>query len=174
LGPENFSTASFETLIVTLIFGGVGKTALETRELTIRTINARPVGVSFGNRAGVFKAEEQYIRFLKKGAAEFNRRSRCSLWWLRYSNSRSILVRGVGTTNSNQFAPTAPCRSAKALRYIRGRFRDVVVAGGAEAPLTTITTAVRHHYTMSRCDDPIGMSASTTARRICHGEGAHR
>ena len=36
-------------------------------------------------------------------------------------------------------APAAPSRSAKRLRYIRDGFADVVVAGGAEAPLSPLT-----------------------------------
>src|SRR4029077_4869543 len=43
----------------------------------------------------------------------------------------------------------------EALRYIRDDFADVVVAGGAEAQLTTITIgAFDIIKTMSRCDDP--------------------
>src|SRR5205814_59228 len=46
--------------------------------------------------------------------------------------------RGVGTTNSNSCA-SGTVSVGEALRYIRDDFADVVVAGGAEAPLTTIT-----------------------------------
>ena len=43
----------------------------------------------------------------------------------------------------------------EALRYIRDDFADIVVAGGAEAPLTAITIgAFDIIKTMSRCDDP--------------------
>jgi 3-oxoacyl-[acyl-carrier-protein] synthase II len=71
------------------------------------------VGVSFGTAlGGVCKAEEQYIRYLKKGAR--------------------------GTTNSNSCA-SGTVSVGEALRYIRDDFADVVVAGGAEAPLTAIT-----------------------------------
>src|SRR6201984_1929200 len=46
--------------------------------------------------------------------------------------------RGVGTTNSNSCA-SGTVSVGEALRYIRDDFVDVVVAGGAEAPLTAIT-----------------------------------
>ncbi len=46
--------------------------------------------------------------------------------------------RGVGTTNSNSCA-SGTVSVGEALRYIRDDFADVIVAGGAEAPLTTIT-----------------------------------
>ena len=43
----------------------------------------------------------------------------------------------------------------EALRYIRDDLADVIVAGGAEAPLTAITIgAFDIIKTMSRCDDP--------------------
>src|SRR5205814_2103375 len=62
--------------------------------------------------------------------------------------------RGVGTTNSNSCA-SGTVSVGEALRYIRDDFADVVVAGGAEAPLTTITIgAFDIIRTMSRCDDP--------------------
>ncbi len=46
--------------------------------------------------------------------------------------------RGVGTTNSNSCA-SGTVSVGEALRYIRDDFADVIVAGGAEAPLTAIT-----------------------------------
>jgi 3-oxoacyl-[acyl-carrier-protein] synthase II len=62
--------------------------------------------------------------------------------------------RGVGTTNSNSCA-SGTVSVGEALRYIRDDFADVVIAGGAEAPLTTITIgAFDIIKTMSRCQDP--------------------
>ena len=46
--------------------------------------------------------------------------------------------RGVGTTNSNSCA-SGTVSVGEALRYIRDGFADVVVAGGAEAPLGLLT-----------------------------------
>jgi 3-oxoacyl-[acyl-carrier-protein] synthase II len=46
--------------------------------------------------------------------------------------------RGVGTTNSNSCA-SGTVSVGEAVRYIRDNFADVVVAGGAEAPLATLT-----------------------------------
>jgi len=46
--------------------------------------------------------------------------------------------RGVGTTNSNSCA-SGTVSVGEALRYIRDDFADVIVAGGAEAPLSILT-----------------------------------
>jgi 3-oxoacyl-[acyl-carrier-protein] synthase II len=46
--------------------------------------------------------------------------------------------RGVGTTNSNSCA-SGTVSVGEALRYIRDNFADVIVAGGAEAPLSPLT-----------------------------------
>jgi 3-oxoacyl-[acyl-carrier-protein] synthase II len=62
--------------------------------------------------------------------------------------------RGVGTTNSNSCA-SGTVSVGEALRYIRDDFADVIVAGGAEAPLSALTIgAFDIIRTMSRCDDP--------------------
>src|SRR6185437_4821160 len=83
------------------------------------------VGVSFGTAlGGVCKAEEQYIRYLKKGARGVQ-------------PTLAVQVFG-GTTNSNSCA-SGTVSVGEALRYIRDNFADVIVAGGAEAPLTAIT-----------------------------------
>src|SRR5438309_5177935 len=46
--------------------------------------------------------------------------------------------RGVGTTNSNSCA-SGTVAVGEALRYIRDNFADVIVAGGAEAPLSPLS-----------------------------------
>jgi 3-oxoacyl-[acyl-carrier-protein] synthase II len=46
--------------------------------------------------------------------------------------------RGVGTTNSNSCA-SGTVSVGEALRYIRDDFADVILAGGAEAPLSPLT-----------------------------------
>src|SRR5437763_5647710 len=105
---------------------------------------------------GWCKAEEQYIRFLKKGARGVQ--PTLALQVFGGSAHSNIAIdfgfRGVGTTNSNSCA-SGTVSVGEALRYIRDDFTDVVVAGGAEAPLTAITVgAFDIIKTMSRCADP--------------------
>src|SRR5438105_5268832 len=115
------------------------------------------IGVSFGTAlGGVCKAEEQYIRYLKKGARGVQPTLAVQVFGGSAHSNIAIEFgfRGVGTTNSNSCA-SGTVSVGEALRYIRDDFADVVVAGGAEAPLTTITIgAFDIIKTMSRCDDP--------------------
>jgi len=115
------------------------------------------VGVSFGTAlGGVCKAEEQYIRFLKKGARGVQPTLAVQVFGGSAHSNIAIDFgfRGVGTTNSNSCA-SGTVSVGEALRYIRDDFADVVVTGGAEAPLTTITIgAFDIIKTMSRCEDP--------------------
>src|SRR5947199_2863101 len=97
--------------------------------------------VSFGTAlGGVCQAEDQHIRFLKKGTRGVN--PTLALQVFGGSAHSNIAIefgfRGVGTTNSNSCA-SGTVSVGEALRYIRDDFADVIVAGGAEAPLTTIT-----------------------------------
>src|SRR5881398_3047611 len=99
------------------------------------------IGVSFGTAlGGVCQAEDQHIRFLKKGARGVN--PTLALQVFGGSAHSNIAIefgfRGVGTTNSNSCA-SGTVSVGEALRYIRDDFADVMVAGGAEAPLTAIT-----------------------------------
>src|SRR5882724_8677542 len=113
------------------------------------------VGVSFGTAlGGVCKAEDQYIRYLKKGARGVQPTLAVQVFGGSAHSNIAIDFgfRGVGTTNSNSCA-SGTVSVGEALRYIRDDFADVVVAGGAEAPLTTIG-AFDIIKTMSRCDDP--------------------
>src|SRR4051794_4811167 len=99
------------------------------------------VGVSFGTAlGGVCKAEEQYIRYLKKGARGVQPTLAVQVFGGSAHSNIAIEFgfRGVGTTNSNSCA-SGTVSVGEALRYIRDNFVDVVVAGGAEAPLTAIT-----------------------------------
>src|SRR5689334_10654926 len=115
------------------------------------------MGVSFGTAlGGVCKAEEQYIRFLKKGARGVQPTLAVQVFGGSAHSNIAIDFgfRGVGTTNSNSCA-SGTVSVGEALRYIRDNFADVVVAGGAEAPLTTITIgAFDIIKTMSRNPDP--------------------
>src|SRR5438067_13594794 len=99
------------------------------------------IGVSFGTAlGGVCKAEEQYIRFLKKGARGVQ--PTLALQVFGGSAHSNIAIdfglRGVGTTNSNSCA-SGTVSVGEALRYVRDDFADVVVAGGAEAALATLS-----------------------------------
>src|SRR5438094_1632482 len=99
------------------------------------------VGVSFGTAlGGVCKAEDQYIRYLKKGARGVQPTLAVQAFGASAHSNIAIDFgfRGVGTTNSNSCA-SGTVAVGEALRYVRDDFADVIVAGGAEAPLTTIT-----------------------------------
>src|SRR3984893_13928232 len=115
------------------------------------------IGVSFGTAlGGICQAEGQHIRFLKKGARSVSPALAVQVFGGSAHSNIAIDFgfRGVGTTNSNSCA-SGTVSVGEALRYIRDDFVDVVVAGGAEAPLTTITIgAFDIIKTMSRNPDP--------------------
>ena len=99
------------------------------------------IGVSFGTAlGGVCQAEDQHIRFLKKGTRGVN--PTLALQVFGGSAHSNIAIefgfRGVGTTNSNSCA-SGTVSVGEALRYIRDGFADVMIAGGAEAPLSCLT-----------------------------------
>src|SRR5213595_1382056 len=99
------------------------------------------VGFSFGTAlGGVCKAEDQYIRFLKKGARGVQPTLAVQVFGGSAHSNIAIDFgfRGVGTTNSNSCA-SGTVSVGEALRYIRDDFADVMVAGGAEAPLATLS-----------------------------------
>src|SRR5216110_1043086 len=135
------------------------------------------VGVSFGTAlGGVCKAEEQYIRYLKKGARGVQPTLAVQVFGGSAHSNIAIEFgfHGVGTTNSNSCA-SGTVSVGEALRYIRDDLADVVVAGGAEAPLTAITVgAFDIIKTMSRCDDPAIASRPFDKLRdgFVMGEGA--
>src|SRR5436309_277594 len=117
------------------------------------------VGVSFGTAlGGVCKAEDQHIRYLKKGVRGVNPMLAIQVFGGSAHSNIAIEFgfRGVGTTNSNSCA-SGTVSVGEALRYIRDDFADVIVAGGAEAPLATLTIgAFDIIKTMSRWDgDPV-------------------
>src|SRR5947199_2587155 len=99
------------------------------------------VGVSFGTAlGGVCKAEEQYIRYLKKGVRGVQPTLAVQVFGGSAHSNITIEFgfRGVGTTNSNSCA-SGTVAVGEALRYIRDNFSEVMVAGGAEAPLATLS-----------------------------------
>jgi len=118
------------------------KLALEDAAISCSRENPQDrVGVSFGTAlGGVCKAEEQYVRYLKKGARGVQPTLAVQVFGGSAHSNVAIEFgfRGVGTTNSNSCA-SGTVSVGEALRYIRDDFADVIVAGGAEAPLTAIT-----------------------------------
>src|SRR3954468_10526290 len=99
------------------------------------------VGVSFGTAlGGISNAEQDHARFLKKGTRGVNPTLAVQAFGGSAHSNIAIefAFRGVGTTNSNSCA-SGTVSVGEALRYIRDDFADVIVAGGAEAPLTAIT-----------------------------------
>jgi len=118
------------------------KLALDDAGLTYsREQPQERIGVSFGTAlGGVCQAEDQHIRFLKKGTRGVN--PTLALQVFGGSAHSNIAIefgfRAVGTTNSNSCA-SGTVAVGEALRYIRDGLADVVVAGGAEAPLGTLT-----------------------------------
>src|SRR6266850_7244541 len=135
------------------------------------------IGVSFGTAlGGVCKAEEQYLRYLKKGARGVQPTLAVQVFGGSAHSNIAIEFgfRGVGTTNSNSCA-SGTVSVGEALRYIRDDFADVIVAGGAEAPLSALTIgAFDIIKTMSRCDDPAFASRPFDRLRdgFVMGEGA--
>jgi 3-oxoacyl-[acyl-carrier-protein] synthase II len=116
------------------------------------------IGVSFGTAlGGVCKAEDEHIRYLKKGVRGVNPMLAIQVFGGSAHSNIAIEFgfRGVGTTNSNSCA-SGTVSVGEALRYIRDDFVDVIVAGGAEAPLSTLSIgAFDIIRTMSRWDgDP--------------------
>jgi 3-oxoacyl-[acyl-carrier-protein] synthase II len=116
------------------------------------------VGVSFGTAlGGISNAESEHQRFLKKGARGVN--PTLALQVFGGSAHSNIAIecgfRGVGTTNSNSCA-SGVIAVGEAMRYIRDGMADVIVAGGAEAPLSPLTFgAFDFIKTMSRWEgDP--------------------
>jgi 3-oxoacyl-[acyl-carrier-protein] synthase II len=111
------------------------------------------VGVSFGTAlGGIANAEFEHQRFLKKGQRGVNQTLALQVFGGSAHSNIAIECgfRGVGTTNSNSCA-SGVIALGEALRYIRDDMADVIVAGGAEAPLSPLTfSAFDFIGTMSR------------------------
>lgn len=99
------------------------------------------IGVSFGTAlGGIANAEGQHAHFLKKGTRGVNQTLALQVFGGSAHSNIAIEFgfRGVGTTNSNSCA-SGTVAVGEALRYIRDDFADVIIAGGAEAPLSPLT-----------------------------------
>ena len=100
-------------------------------------------GVSFGTAlGGIAGAESEHRLFLEKGPRGVN--PTLALQVFGGSAHANIAIecgfRGPGTTNSNSCA-SGVVAVGEALRYIRDGMADVMIAGGAEAPLSPLTFA---------------------------------
>lgn len=116
------------------------------------------VGVSFGTAlGGIAGAEEEHAVFLAKGPRAVNQLLALQIFGgSAHANiAMECGFRGPGTTNSNTCA-SGVIAIGEALRYIRDGWADVMIAGGAEAPLSPLTFgAFDFIKTMSRSqDDP--------------------
>src|SRR5882762_1835623 len=99
------------------------------------------IGVSFGTAlGGVSNAEDQHAHFLKKGTRGVNQTLALQVFGGSAHTNIAIEFgfRGVGTTNSNSCA-SGTVAVGEAMRYIRDDLADVIVAGGAEAALATLS-----------------------------------
>lgn len=118
------------------------KMALEDSGLRYSREEPQPrIGVSFGTAlGGIANAEDQHAHFLKKGTRGVNQTLALQVFGGSAHSNIAIECgfRGVGTTNSNSCA-SGTVAVGEALRYIRDDFADVVIAGGAEAPLSPLT-----------------------------------
>src|SRR3954468_2195405 len=135
---------------------GSARMALDDAGLSYsREVPQPRVGVSFGTAlGGIANAEYQHIHYLKKGTRGVNQPLALQVFGGSAHSNIAIEFgfRGVGTTNSNSCA-SGTVAVGEALRYIRDGLADVVVAGGAEAPLGTLTFgAFDIIKTMSRWD----------------------
>ncbi len=99
------------------------------------------VGVSFGTAlGGISGAEVEHGRFLEKGARAVNQTLALQVFGGAAHSNIAIECgfRGTGTTNSNSCA-SGVVAVGEAMRYIRDGMADVMIAGGAEAPLSPLT-----------------------------------
>ena len=113
------------------------------------------VGVSFGTAlGGIANAESEHAHFLKKGSRAVNQTLALQVFGGSAHTNIAIEFgfRGAGTTNSNSCA-SGTIAVGEALRYIRDDFADVIIAGGAESPLSPLTFgAFAFIKTMSQFD----------------------
>lgn len=113
------------------------------------------VGVSFGTAlGGVSNAEYQHEAFVHGGPKSVRQTLAVQVFGgsAHCNTAIEFGLRGVGTTNSNSCA-SGNVAIGEALRYIREDWADVMIAGGAEAPLSPLTFgAFAFIRTMSRAN----------------------
>ena len=99
------------------------------------------VGVSFGTAlGGIANAEKEHAAFLSSGPKAVSQTLALTVFGGSAHSNIAIECgfRGPGTTNSNSCS-SGVVAVADALRFIREDRADVVIAGGAEAPLCPLT-----------------------------------
>lgn len=115
------------------------------------------VGVSFGTAlGGIAGAEQEHIEFLRGGPRAVAPSLALQVFGGAAHSNIAILwgLQGPGTTNSNSCA-SGTVAVGEALRFIRDGMADVIIAGGAEAPLSPLTFgAFAIIRSMSRRDPP--------------------
>ncbi len=115
--------------------------ALEDAGLDLGYVERPRWGVSFGTAlGGVSSAEIKHVRFLEQGARRIDPSLALQVFGgSAHSNiAISYGCAGPGTTNSNSCA-SGTIAVGEAMRYIRDNLADVIIAGGAEAPLSPLT-----------------------------------
>lgn len=134
----------------------VGSTRLALDDAGLAWSKEQPqsrVGVSFGTAlGGISHAEHEHARFLKKGMRGVSPALALQIFGGSAHSNIAIEYgfRGPGTTNSNSCA-SGVIAVGEALRYLRDGLADVMVAGGAEAPICPLTfSAFDFIKTMSR------------------------
>jgi 3-oxoacyl-[acyl-carrier-protein] synthase II len=127
--------------------------ALEDAGLPWSKERPQAIGVSYGTAlGGIAHAEQEHARFLKKGMRGVNPALALQIFGGSAHSNIAIEFgfRGPGTTNSNSCA-SGVIAVGEALRYLRDGWADVMLAGGAEAPLCPLTfSAFDFIKTMSR------------------------
>jgi 3-oxoacyl-[acyl-carrier-protein] synthase II len=115
------------------------------------------IGVSFGTAlGGIAGAEAEHVAFLRSGPRAVAPSLALQVFGGAAHSNIAIHwgLQGPGTTNSNSCA-SGTVAVGEALRFIRDGMADVVIAGGAEAPLSPLTFgAFAIIRSMSRRDPP--------------------
>ncbi|HEX3444978.1 MAG TPA: beta-ketoacyl-[acyl-carrier-protein] synthase family protein [Chthoniobacterales bacterium] len=138
---------------------GSAKLALEDSGLSFSPEDPQSqVGVSFGTAlGGVSNAEKQHVSFVHSGPKSVHQTIALQVFGGSAHCNIAIEfgLRGVGTTNSNSCA-SGNVAIGEGYRYIRDGWAEVVIAGGAEAPLSPLSFgAFAFIRTMSRCDPSV-------------------
>ena len=134
------------------------------------------VGVSFGTAlGGVANAEGQHKAFVHGGPKSVHQTLALQVFGgsAHCNTAIEFGLRGVGTTNSNSCA-SGNVAIGEALRYIRDGWADVMIAGGAEAPLSPLSYgAFAFIRTMSRAHPSVACRPFDQDRDgFVMGEGA--
>ena len=156
---------------------GSAKLALEDSGLSFSPEDPQPrVGVSFGTAlGGVSSAEKQHVSFVHSGPKSVHQTIALQVFGGSAHSNIAIEFgfRGVGTTNSNSCA-SGNVAIGEGYRYIRDDWADIIIAGGAEAPLSPLSFgAFAFIRTMSRREPSIACRPFDLNRDgFVMGEGA--